>query len=151
MDKGELMAPEPHGGSAAVLNSELLVTPPFHVRLQIRRGAGGTAGLVVYGQADLAAPALRIDFTADGRVELVNGSRGRATTAPGAVRPDVWHTLEVDLAGKRIEIRLYGKEEGFLTDAEIPERCFITLQGPAVSGQRVRFRNLDLQLPAANK
>jgi putative heme-binding domain-containing protein len=151
MDRGELVAPEPHGGRPAVLNSELLVTPPFHVRLQIRRGAGGTATLVVYGQTDLAAPALRIDCTADGRVELVNGSRGRSTTAPGAVRPDVWHTLEVDLAGKRVQIHLDGKEEGLLTDAEIPDRCFITLQGPVAPGQRFRFRNLDLQLPAVNK
>jgi putative heme-binding domain-containing protein len=151
LDRGELVAPEPHGGSPAVLNSELLLTPPFHLRLQIRRGAGGTAAVVVYGQADLAAPALRIDFTADGRVELVNGSRGRATTAPGAVRPDVWHTLEIDLAGKRVQIHLDGKGEGVLTDAEIPERCFLTLQGPVASGQRFRFRNLDLQLPAVNK
>ena len=59
--------------------------------------------------------------------------------------------LEVDLADKRIQIYLGGKEEGVLTDAEIPERCFITLQGPAVSGQRFRFRNLDLYLPAVNK
>lgn len=151
LDKGELVAPEPHGGRAAVLNSELLLTPPFHVRLQIRRGKGSAAALVVYGQADLAAPALRIDFTADGRVELVNGSRGRATTAPGAVRPDFWHSLDVDLAGKRIQIYLDRQEKVELTDAEIPERCFITLQGPAVSGQRFRFRNLDLHLPAVNK
>lgn len=152
LDKGELVAPEPHGGKAALLTSELLVTPPFRVRLQAQRGAGSTAALLLYGQDDLAAPALRIAFTADGRVELTNGSRGRrATTAPGAVRPDVWHNLEVDLAGKRIQIYLGGKEEGVLTDAEIPERCFITLQGPAVSGQRFRFRNLDLYLPAVNK
>lgn len=151
MDKGELVAAEPLGGKAAVLNSEVLVTPPFRVRLQIRRGTGSTAALVIYGQADLSAPALRIDFTADGRVELVNGSRGRATTAPGAVRPDVWHNLEVDLSGKRIQIHLDRQEQVVLTDAEIPERCFITLQGPAVSGQQFRFRNLDLQIPADNK
>lgn len=151
VDRGELVPPEPQGGTAAALTSELLVTPPFRVRLQVQRGAGGSGALSVFGQDELRAPALRIALTIDGRLELANGSRERATTAAGAVRPDVWHNLEIDVAGKRIEIYLDGKQEAVLADAQIPERCFISLQGPTVSGQRVRFRNLDLYLPAVKK
>jgi putative heme-binding domain-containing protein len=150
VDRGELLPPEPHGDHAAALSSDLLLSPPFRVRLQAQLGAGSTAALSVHGRGDQTAPALRIAFTADGRVEVANGSRARST-APGAVRPEVWHLLEVDVADKRVVIYLDGKEGGVLTDAEIPESCFIRLQGPAVPGQRARLRNLDLYLPAVKK
>lgn len=151
MDKDELVAPEPHGGAPAVLTSELLSPPPFRVRLQIQRGKDSAAALVLYGKGDEAVPAVRIAFTADGRVELANAGGKRTITAPGAVRPDAWHNLEVNVAGKQIKMKLDGKEEAVLTGADIPERCFIALQGPAVSGQRFRFRNLDLYLPGVKK
>lgn len=149
--KDELAAPDPHGGAPAVLSSELLVTPPFRFRMQLQRGKGSEGALAFYGEADRTGPALRVAFTADGRVELVNGSSGQTTTAPGAVPPDGWHNVDVNVAGKRVQMHLDGKEAGVLANAEFPERCFIALHGPAGSGQRIRFRNLDLQLPTISK
>ena len=76
-----------------------------------------------------------------------------AGPAPAAtIKADAWNKLEIIVAGTRIQkVLLNGKDAAPSRGMPVPTRVVISLEGHSVSGQEIRFRNLDLHMVPAKK
>jgi putative heme-binding domain-containing protein len=150
----EFVAPEPQGGVPALLISEMLLATDFRFALQFHPGKEGRWAVQLRGaeKPDHSAAGPRVEFTAGGRVGLFDreGKRINQTVQALAdlntVQADSWNKLEIIVKGKRLQVRLGGKDTVALEDAGVPARAVIALEGPGSPGQNVRFRFLDVQV-----
>lgn len=138
LEQGELVAP----GKQAILTSDLLLTQDFQVSLQFHPGKAGK-GAILFRAEGKDSAAVRVEFSAGGRLEL-----GGNVSGSNVVQPESWNKLELMVRGKRLEVRLNGKEDATRANAEIPRRGVVALED---MGHVIRYRHLDVRLLTAPK
>ena len=136
--------------------SDLVVADDFRLALQFHPGKGGGAIQIRdHERPDYAG--LRAEFTAGAPLELRDGNGFLLQPAEGpaaadAIKADAWNKLEIIVVDTRIQrVLLNGKDAIATKEIRIPARAVIGLEGHGVSGQEIRFRNLDLRLPSPKK
>jgi putative heme-binding domain-containing protein len=156
LDGRELVSPGHQPGEPAPLISDLVVADDFRLALQFHPGKGGGAIQIRdHERPDYAG--LRAEFTAGATLEMVDGNGLRLQPAEGpaaadAIKAGAWNKLEIIVAETRIQrVLLNGKDAIATKEIRIPARAVIGLEGHGVSGQEIRFRNLDLHLPSPKK
>jgi putative heme-binding domain-containing protein len=153
VEQGEIVAAAPRGGQPHVLMSEMLVADDFRVSFRFHPGQEGRGALVLSGEGRPGPTTLRAELTAGRSVALAAGAHVRAESAPGAdaVKADAWNQVEVRVVGRRVQVRLNGRDAVALDDAGFAGRCTVALEGAAAAGQEVRFTRLSLQLGPPEK
>jgi hypothetical protein len=153
LDQGELLPAEP---APELMTSDILLADDFHFTLQFHPGKDGGGAVDVRG-AESKPDSVRVRFSAGKGLSTVrtdNAGAGTPLEKPGAanpVRADAWNKLEIIVVGKRMQVRLNGKEAADWEGDDFLGRRVIALQGAEGSGQSIRFRNLDLRLLSVNK
>ncbi|HWY86411.1 MAG TPA: family 16 glycoside hydrolase, partial [Gemmataceae bacterium] len=157
LDDRELVSPGNQTGEPAPLISDLVVADDFRLALQFHPGKDGRGAIQIRDHARPDYAGLRAEFTTGAPLEMVDGNGLRLQPAEGpaaadVVKADVWNKLEIIVADARIQrVLLNGKDAIATKEIRIPARAVIGLEGHGVSGQEIRFRNLDLHLPSPKK
>jgi len=146
IDKGILTSPEPAGGAAPRLVSDLLFGDDFQMSLRFQPGPQGQCALLIgdAGPPELAN-AIQIELAAGRHVSIRVAGQKAPVESAETVKPDAWNKLEVTAAGNRVVVRLNDKEAASAAFA-FPQRRVLALEGSTKSGQEVLFRNMDLRL-----
>ena len=149
MKDGEIVASPPEGKEPALLISDL-VASDFHLTLDVHPGKKGRGAILIRGEERLnqLPEQPKIFFPAGNGIFLRFKDVSQAVDVDPTprIQADSWNKLEIIVLGTQIEVRLNGKEAHRGEGAKIPRRGLIALEGSSVSGQEIRFRNLQLKL-----
>lgn len=151
-DKGVLAAPEPLGGKAPRLISDLIVADDFTATIRFNTGKDGR-GAVLIGDASQAdfSRAVRIEFATGQLVSLVGSGKPDTTLEnPEQVKAD-WNKLEILVVGDKISVKLNDKDVAGATGIATPDRRVIALEGSSVPNREIRFRNVEMRLVGVQK
>ena len=155
VDRGEITAPAPESGQAAQVTSNLHLPGDFRLNLQFHVGRDGRGAVLireVVRPDAMTAP--RVEFAA-GQPLALAGEEGERVPAgeegPQEVKADSWNKLEIIVADKRLQVRLNNRNAATATELKTTTRREIVLEGSEVTGQEIRFRNLDMQLLPVRK
>jgi putative heme-binding domain-containing protein len=150
LDQGALL---PAGPAPAPMTSDIVLADDFHFTLQFHPGKDGGGAVDIRG-AESKPVSMRVGFSvgkglSTARIDSVGA--GTPLVAANPVRADGWNKLEIIVVGKRLQVRLNGKDAVDWGDNDFPSRRVIALRGSDVPDQSIRFRNLDLRLLSPNK
>jgi hypothetical protein len=148
-DGGVIVAPEARVGRPAHLISDMHLPGDFHLTLRVGPGKEGRGAVLVQDVSRPGQAAPRVRLAAGEPVEL-DGVEGARVTRAGAAkaRAEAWNKLEIIAAGDRLQVRLNDEEVATAAGLAASPRRVIVLQGPAEGGPGLRFRYLDMRLPA---
>ncbi len=158
VEKGEIVAPEPQSGKPELLISDLHLAGDFQLTLLFQPGKdGGGAVLIRDASRPDTAAGFRIDFSVGEPLKLVEVASGRIVPVKerlgvaNLTRAETWNRLELKVSDSRLLVRLNNKDAVEATELQLPPRRLIVLEGSGVSGQRLRFRQLEMRLPKQEK
>jgi putative heme-binding domain-containing protein len=153
VDRGILAAPEPVGGKASQLISDLHVGDDFIVTFRFNPGKDGRGAVLIgdAGKPDLST-AIRVELAA-GEIPTIVGAGGNITRAedPGMVKADSWSKLDIIVAADRIRVKINDEDAVSAAGITFPARRTIALEGSGAAQRDVRFRNLGMRLIGLQK
>ncbi len=149
VEQTEIVAVGPQAGEPPLLLSELVLPGDFSLTLRFHPGTEGRGAVLLRGEDKTSPAGPRVEMAA-GQPAVLGGREG-ARAGADLVRADAWNQLEIRAVGPGLQVFLNGKEIAALADTGLPGRRLIALEGSGVAGQEVRFANLNLRVPTADK
>ncbi len=145
VDRGEIVAAPPPAGEPPLLVSDMVLADDFRLSLRFHPGKDGRAAVLLRGEEKPSPTVVRVELAAGRPVAIAGVGSG----GDNRVAADAWNRLEIRVVGRRLEVRLNGKEAA-AAELAFPGRCGIALEGPGIGGE-VRFAGLELQVSPAEK
>ncbi len=139
---GEIVATSPEAKKSSLLISDL-VAGDFHLTFEVYLGNNGHGAVLIRAderQDKLPERPAICFYEGEGKLPRRNDHFQVLMTAAS------WNKLEITAVGKEIKVRANGKDLGATSGSKFRRRGLIALEGSSVSGQEIRFRNLQLKL-----
>jgi putative heme-binding domain-containing protein len=152
VEKGEVVPPAAKADEPPMVTSEFLLADDFQLLFQMQSGSGAVE---VRGEP---APGL---FTKGPRVEFGDGivlrdSNGTKLAAGKfgegeSTKANAWNKVEISVDGKKLAVRVNGKEIAASEVKDMPARRAIALEGGKAQAAPIRFRLFDLHVLVPKK